>query len=131
LTCVRCISYALIHLSSQALLKRFVALGTEYAEYLKVAKASEGTLFILFLLFLLYFYFAGCLTSFLSLLDCSYSSNGQCPYCILEAELSTSQKAYDVATAAKANAEKSQKSALGKAKKAKKALADANKEHTQ
>jgi hypothetical protein len=49
----------------------------------------------------------------------------------LEAELSASQKAYDVATAAKANSEKSQKSALGKAKKAEKALADANKEHTQ
>jgi hypothetical protein len=49
----------------------------------------------------------------------------------LEAELSASQKAYDVVTAAKASAEKSQKSALGKAKKAKKALADANKEHSQ
>jgi hypothetical protein len=49
----------------------------------------------------------------------------------LEAELSASQKAYDVAAAAKASAEKSQKSALGKAKKAKKALADANKEHAQ
>jgi hypothetical protein len=49
----------------------------------------------------------------------------------LEAELSASQKAYDVAAAAKANAEKSQKSALGKAKKAEKALADANKEHAQ
>jgi hypothetical protein len=49
----------------------------------------------------------------------------------LEAELSASQKAYDVAAAAKENAEKSQKSALGKAKKAEKALADANKERTQ
>jgi hypothetical protein len=49
----------------------------------------------------------------------------------LEAELNASQKAYDVAAAAKANAEKSQKSALGKAKKAEKALADANKEHAQ
>jgi hypothetical protein len=45
----------------------------------------------------------------------------------LEAELSASQKAYDAVAAAKANAEKSQKSALGKAKKAEKALADANK----
>jgi hypothetical protein len=34
-------------------------------------------------------------------------------------------------TAAKANAEKSQKSALAKAKKIEKALADANKEHSQ
>jgi hypothetical protein len=32
---------------------------------------------------------------------------------------------------AKTNAEKSQKSALGKAKKAEKALADANKDHAQ
>jgi hypothetical protein len=49
----------------------------------------------------------------------------------LEAELRASQKAYDVAAAAKANTEKSQKSALSKEKKAKKALADANKEHAQ
>jgi hypothetical protein len=49
----------------------------------------------------------------------------------LEAELSASWKAYDVATAAKASAEKSQKSALAKAKKMGKALADANKEHSQ
>jgi hypothetical protein len=31
-------------------MKRFIALGTECAEYLKVAKASEGELFILSLL---------------------------------------------------------------------------------
>jgi hypothetical protein len=49
----------------------------------------------------------------------------------LEAELDASQKAYDVAAAAKANAEKSQKAMLGKAKKAEKALAEANKEHAQ
>jgi hypothetical protein len=35
---------ALTHSFSQALLKRFIALGTECAEYLKVAKASEGTI---------------------------------------------------------------------------------------
>jgi hypothetical protein len=40
----------------------------------------------------------------------------------LEAELSASQKAYDVATTAKANAEKSQKSALAKAKKTEKSI---------
>jgi hypothetical protein len=34
-------------------------------------------------------------------------------------------------TVAKANAEKSQKAALGKAKKAEKSLAEANKEHAQ
>jgi hypothetical protein len=49
----------------------------------------------------------------------------------LEAELRASQKAYDAAATAKANAEKSQKSALGKAKKAEKALADANEDHAQ
>jgi hypothetical protein len=49
----------------------------------------------------------------------------------LEAELSASRRAFDVATAARANAEKSHKSALAKAKKAEKALADANKEHLQ
>jgi hypothetical protein len=49
----------------------------------------------------------------------------------LEAELNASRKAYDVATAAKASAEKSHKSALAKAKKAEKDLAEASKEHIQ
>jgi hypothetical protein len=49
----------------------------------------------------------------------------------LEAKLSASQKAFDVATAAKVSAEKSNKSALAKVKKAEKTLADANKEHLQ
>jgi CHASE3 domain sensor protein len=44
----------------------------------------------------------------------------------LEAELEASQKAWDVAAAAKATAEKSAKAAMAKAKKAEKALADAN-----
>jgi chromosome segregation ATPase len=47
----------------------------------------------------------------------------------LEAELNALRKAFDAVTAAKATAEKSQKSALAKAKKAEKALADADKEH--
>jgi hypothetical protein len=47
----------------------------------------------------------------------------------LEAELEASREAFDAATAAKVNAEKSTKSALAKAKKAEKALSDANKEH--
>jgi hypothetical protein len=38
--------YALTRPFSQALLKRFVALGTECAEYLKVVKASEGMFYI-------------------------------------------------------------------------------------
>jgi hypothetical protein len=49
----------------------------------------------------------------------------------LEAELKASHKAYDAVTSAKAIAEKSQKSALAKAKKAEKALADVNKEHAE
>jgi hypothetical protein len=49
----------------------------------------------------------------------------------LEAELEASRKAWDAATAAKTNAEKATKSALAKAKKAEKALSDANKGHLQ
>jgi hypothetical protein len=43
----------------------------------------------------------------------------------LEAELKASQKAWDVATADKATAQKSNKATATKAKKAEKALADA------
>jgi hypothetical protein len=49
----------------------------------------------------------------------------------LEAELAASRTAFDAATAAKVNAEKSAKSALAKAKKAEKDLSNANKEHLQ
>jgi chromosome segregation ATPase len=49
----------------------------------------------------------------------------------LEAELEASQKAWDVATAAKATAEQSAKTAAAKAKKAEKALADATQGHIQ
>jgi hypothetical protein len=49
----------------------------------------------------------------------------------LEAELEASRKAWDTATAAKTTAEKSTKLALARAKKAEKALSDANKEHIQ
>jgi hypothetical protein len=48
---------------------------------------------------------------------------------LLEAELEASRTAFDAATAAKVNAEKSAKSALAKVKKAEKDLATANKEH--
>jgi septal ring factor EnvC (AmiA/AmiB activator) len=47
----------------------------------------------------------------------------------LEAELEASRKAWDIATTAKTAAEKSTKSAVAKAKKAEKALADADREH--
>jgi NAD-specific glutamate dehydrogenase len=49
----------------------------------------------------------------------------------LEAELEASRKAWDVATTAKATAEKATKSALAKVKKVEKALSDANKDHFQ
>jgi hypothetical protein len=49
----------------------------------------------------------------------------------LEAKLEASRKAWDVAAAAKTAVEKSTKSALAKAKKAEKALADADQERVQ
>jgi hypothetical protein len=98
---------------------------------LKAARASEGELFFLNLLILhallcllLDFPFPPC-----CLVDALATANA----CIssLEAELSASRKAFDAVTAAKVSAEKSNKSALAKAKKAEKALVDANKEHLQ
>jgi hypothetical protein len=68
-----------------------------------------------------------CLFDLLSSFAVATLATANARIALLEAELNASQKAYDVAIAAKASAEKSQKSALGKAKKAKKALANANK----
>jgi hypothetical protein len=59
----------LTHFFSQALVKRFIALGTECAGYLKVAKASEGTILMSWsLLFFCAFSFATYLTPFCLLL---------------------------------------------------------------
>jgi hypothetical protein len=112
-------------------MKKFVTLGTECAEYLKVARVSEGELLFLpllilyaFLCLLLDLFFPPCCpAAALATANARISS--------LEAELSASRKAFDAATAAKVNAEKSNKSALAKAKKAEKAFVDANKEHLQ
>jgi chromosome segregation ATPase len=49
----------------------------------------------------------------------------------LETELEASKRAFDAATAAKTNAEKSSKLALDKAKKMEKSLSDLKKERTQ
>jgi hypothetical protein len=49
----------------------------------------------------------------------------------LEAELEASRKAFDAATAGKTTAEKYTKSAVARAKKVEKALADSNKERIQ
>jgi hypothetical protein len=98
-------------------MKRFVALGNECVEYQKIAKASEGKSHFQYLLIF------GIL-DFASLLDCSSLSNSgalkaaNARISSLEAELDASRTAFDAATAAKVNAEKSAKSALAKVKKA-------------
>jgi hypothetical protein len=112
-------------------LKKIVALGTECAEYLKAARASEGELLFLHFLIL---HALLCLLLDFPFPPCCLADALATTYArisLLEAELSASQKAFDAATAAKVSAEKSNKSALAKAKKAEKSLADANKEHLQ
>jgi biopolymer transport protein ExbB/TolQ len=93
-------------------------------------KASEGILLMsiysLFLVLILC-----CLPDTLASSSVAALATANARIASLEAELRASQKAYDAAAIAKTNAEKSQKSALGKAKKAEKALADANKDHAQ
>jgi Tfp pilus assembly protein PilN len=113
------------------LLKKIIALGTECAEYLKAARASKGELLFLHLLIL---HALLCLLlDFLfppyCLVDALATANARIS--LLEAELSAFRKAFDAAIAAKVSAKKLNKSALAKAKKAKKTLADANKEHLQ
>jgi hypothetical protein len=81
-------------------------LGTICTEYLKVAKVSEGTLltsshFFSFVLILC------CLSDSLSSSSIAALATANARIASLEVELSASQKAYDVAAAAKANAEKS------------------------
>jgi hypothetical protein len=86
------------------LIKKFVALGTECAEYLKVARASEGELLFLpllilyaFLCLLLDHFFPPCCpAAALAIANARILS--------LEAELSASRKAFDAATAAKVSA---------------------------
>jgi hypothetical protein len=112
-------------------MKKFAALGSECAEYLKVARASEGELLFLSLLILYAFL---CLLLDLFFPPCCPAATlatANAHISSLEAELSASWKAFDTATAAKVSAEKLNKSALAKAKKAEKALADANKERLQ
>jgi hypothetical protein len=111
-------------------MKRFVALGNECVEYQKIAKAYEGKSHFQYLLIF-------CIPDFASLLDCSSLSNSgalkaaNARISSLEAELDASRTAFDAATTAKVNAEKSAMSALAKAKKAEKDLSNANKEHLQ
>jgi hypothetical protein len=104
------------------LIKKFVALGTECAQYLKVARAFEGELLFLPLLILYAFL---CLLLDLFFPPCCHVAalaTANARISSLEAELSASRKV---------SVENSNKSALAKAKKAEKALSDANKEHLQ
>jgi hypothetical protein len=74
----------------------------------------------------------GSLSSFLSpscVADALSAANARISS--LEAELEASRKAWDVATAAKTAAEKSTKSEVDKAKKAEKALVDADRDRVQ
>jgi hypothetical protein len=112
-------------------MKKFVALGTECAKYLKAVRASKGILLVYsahfeFLYLLLYHTH---FSPFSLTTDALVTTNAR--ILSLEAKLNALRKAFDAATAAKVSAEKSTKSALATAKKAEKALTDANKGHLQ
>jgi hypothetical protein len=109
-------------------MKKFISLGTECVDFLKAARASQGNLFPCVVSFACLAYFSLFLYSTFSSLfravDALATANAR--IASLEAELEASQKTWDIATAAKATAEKTAKAATTKAKKAEKALADAN-----
>jgi hypothetical protein len=108
-------------------------LGNERVESLKAARSSHGKLFAI--LCLLFDYMCASVILLLSFLSSSCAADdlaaANALILSLEAELKASRKAWDAATAAKTTAEKSTKSALARAKKAEKALADSNKECIQ
>jgi hypothetical protein len=114
----------------QTLMKKFVSLDTECVEFLKAARSSHGKLFAI--LYLLFVYLCDSVTLLSSFLSSSCAADdlaaANARILSLEDELKASRKAWDAATTAKTTAEKSSKSALARAKKAEKALADANKE---
>jgi hypothetical protein len=117
--------------SGQILMKKFITLGTECVEHLKATRASQGKLLSCV------FFYLECLSLFLYLTffsplcvaDALSAANARISS--LEAKLKASRKAFDAAAASKTAAEKSTKSALARAKKAKKALADVNQGHIQ
>jgi hypothetical protein len=123
--------YTHMFLPGQSLMKKFITLGTECAEYLKAARVSEGDLFFYTMLVSITFlcFFILLTFPFFPTADALAMANAR--IASLEAELAASRKAFDAATAAKASAEKSSKSALAKAKKLEKSLADLNKEQIQ
>jgi hypothetical protein len=126
--CVIVMLYALF--PWQILMKKFVALGTECAEYLKSAKAFEGSL-LSFTLLVSTSFFASLSYSFFLFFTIDALAIANARIASLEAELEVSRRAFDAATAAKTNAEKSSESALDKAKKMEKSLTDLKKERTQ
>jgi septal ring factor EnvC (AmiA/AmiB activator) len=121
--------YTHVFFPGQILMKKFVTLGTECAEYLKAARTSEGDLLFYALLVSSAFLCFFIILTFPFLLDALATASAR--IASLEAELGASRKAFDAATATKASAEKSSKSALAKTKKLEKSLADLNKEHIQ
>jgi septal ring factor EnvC (AmiA/AmiB activator) len=97
---------------------------------LKAARSSHGKLFAI--LCILPSYLCTSVTLlFLPLYAADDLAAANVRISSLEAELKASRKAWDAATATKTTTEKSTKSALARAKKAEKALADANKECIQ
>jgi biopolymer transport protein ExbB/TolQ len=109
-------------------MKKFISLGTECVDFLKATRASQGNFFAMMCILSVSFCFSLILYStFFSLFRIADAlSTANARVASLEAELEASQKAWDVATAAKAAAEKSAKVTAAKGKKAEKALADAN-----
>jgi hypothetical protein len=97
----------------------------------------RGLLMVSFLLscIFLFAYLCASMTILLSFLSSSCAADdlaaANARISSLEAKLEASRKAFDATTAAKTTAKKSNKSALARAKKAEKALADANKERIQ
>jgi hypothetical protein len=115
----------------QILIKKFVTLGTECVEHLKATRASRGKFLSCALLVSSAFicFFIRPSFPFFCAADALVAANAR--ILSLEAELEAPRKAWDATIAAKTTAEKSTKSALARAKKAEKALSDANKEHIQ
>jgi hypothetical protein len=108
-------------------MKKFVSLGTECVKFLNTARASQGNLLSLCCVFCLSHVSLSVYLFEFSLFhatDALATANAR--IASLEAEPEASQKTWDIATAAKATAEKTAKAAMTKAKKAEKALADAN-----
>jgi hypothetical protein len=108
-------------------MKKFVSLGTECVEFLKTARASQGNLLSLCCVFCLsHVSLSVSLFEFSLFHAADALAIANAHIASLEAKLKGSQKAWDIATAAKATADKTAKAAATKAKKAEKALADAN-----